>query len=99
MLKYKDIQGRKQVYSRAVERILCRSHKVLPQTFQEKIDTSHLVPVAQWIEHLTTDQEVGGSTPSGHATSSATRAVSNKFHTSEIRYCAWVVALHQLKVI
>jgi hypothetical protein len=24
-------------------------------------------PVAQWIEHLTTDQKVGGSSPSGRA--------------------------------
>jgi hypothetical protein len=26
-----------------------------------------LAPVAQWIEHLTTDQKVGGSSPSGRA--------------------------------
>lgn len=25
-----------------------------------------LVPLAQWIEHLATNQEVGGSNPSGH---------------------------------
>ena len=25
------------------------------------------MPVAQWIEHLTTDQKVGGSSPSRHA--------------------------------
>jgi hypothetical protein len=30
--------------------------------------TVHLLaPVAQWIEHLTTDQKVGGSSPSGRA--------------------------------
>ena len=30
---------------------------------------SDTAPVAQWIEHLTTDQKVGGSSPSGRTKS------------------------------
>ena len=30
--------------------------------------TANRAPVAQWIEHLTSDQRVGGSNPSGRAT-------------------------------
>ena len=32
--------------------------------------TANRAPVAQWIEHLTSDQMVGGSNPSGRATHS-----------------------------
>jgi hypothetical protein len=34
------------------------------------IENIVIAPVAQWIEHLTTDQEVAGSTPAGRTISS-----------------------------
>ena len=34
-------------------------------------------PVAQWIEHLTSDQMVGGSNPSGRATLTIDRTVAD----------------------
>lgn len=35
------------------------------RVFPAKLISTFFAPVAQWIEHLTTDQEVTGSTPVG----------------------------------
>ena len=38
-----------------------------PGTINDGPPGGSSAPVAQWIEHLTTDQKVGGSSPSGRA--------------------------------
>ena len=39
------------------------------RVFPAKLFSKLIAPVAQWIEHLTTDQEVTGSTPVGRTKS------------------------------
>ena len=60
-------------------------------------EQSIYAPVAQWIEHLTTDQEVTGSTPVGRAISLPVVLVSTRLITyqspllsrSEVRSIFW----------